>query len=75
MTTKTLYYILFKEYQEIVFKCFDKEETLKYIEEERLSPKYYQMNEVQVNLEEFFKIRGTEMQKYLNKIIKKGNND
>ena len=72
---KTLYYIQSKEYKDIVWKCFDKDETLKYIQDERLDSKYYRMGEVKVNLDEYFKIRTTDMPKYLNKLIKDSKND
>lgn len=72
---KTLYYIQSKKYKDIVYKCFDKEETLKYMQEEELNPKYYQIGEIKVNLDEFFKIRTIDMPKYLTKLIKDSKND
>lgn len=69
---KTLYYIQSKKYKTIAYKCFDKEETLKFIQEERLDPKYYEMKEIEVNLDEFFKVRTLDFPNYLNKLIKKG---
>lgn len=75
MNNKTLYYIRSKEYKEICWKCFDKEETKKYWNEERLDSKYYEIGTVEVNLDEYFKLRTNDIPKYLNKLIKGKKND
>ena len=71
---KTLYYIQSKEYKDIVYKCFDKNEMLKYIQEERLSDKYYKTGEISVNLDEFFKVKVNHMSEYINKLIRSNKN-
>ena len=67
---KTLFYIKSKKQGDICYKCFDKEETQKYMESEHLDDKDYEFGEVEVNLDEFFKIRATQMPNYLNKLIR-----
>ena len=67
---KTLYYIRSKEYSDICWKCFDEEETDKYWNEEKLSDKYYEIGKIEVNLDEYFKLRTNDIPKYLNKLIR-----
>lgn len=68
---ETLYYIQSIKNKTIIYKCFDKEETLKFIKEERIDPKFYQMKNIQVDMGEFLKVRAIDMPNYLNKQIRK----